>query len=231
MKRFCIPRSTTKFQTVISMWGSSVGVTDGAIFEKVRGFLQRRKNGCRRQGIAYHASDQHVCLPVVAGHLNFVVGVCFLNFECGMVMDAGKDSTAHECIESGIGVASWNVNTATKLPIRFPLNGDSMRSVFRSDAPRNGKDRGTNVSKSDQTDATDGVSVNDLGAKWLRKHRGHDVGVDAVVGQNSAVNDSADHRYSHETLLGERCVFGFRRRDPVGLFRKLAIWLPSKQLS
>jgi hypothetical protein len=89
-------------------------------------------------------------------------------------------------------------------PIYVPLHRDTMSGVLRAKAETKRNSARTNTRKSDEADARDGVFAYDLGSKRRRKNSRQRVWRDAVVDEQTALDESFNRRELHECAMLDR---------------------------
>ena len=123
-----------------------------------------------------------------------------------MLMHSRKEPAAERNIQTRVRVPPRDVHSALNQSILIPLNGDSVRRVFRRQPEYSWPALGPKLAQPNQANACNCEIMNQLGPEWWRQEPLHAVGINAIVDENTTFNDSFHDRQSHGTFLDVACL-------------------------
>jgi hypothetical protein len=123
-----------------------------------------------------------------------------VHVEAGTVVDARIDATADDYVGDGRAVAARYVDAVAEAFVILPLDCDPMRRVLAAETDPARKRSRSQFGYAEQTDASNGIAVDELRAERTREQRRGDLGIDAVVDKQSSVDDPVDRWTFHATL-------------------------------
>jgi hypothetical protein len=195
------PTEAPQFQAVELTGLGRNRIPQRPALEEVGRFLERPEKGGRRKFLGDVALDQQMGVPVVAVQFDPVTALVLLNLEGSMVMDAWKQPTTQERIESRRSVSAWDEDALAGLAVLIPLDGDPVRSVFGRETAKRWQPSGPDVLEPDQADSSHACAVDQLGPERGRENPTQNLGVHPEIDENSAVDDASDDRDLHNYLL------------------------------
>ncbi len=104
-----------------------------------------------------------------------------LNVEGRESVDAGEGAAASRDVDEGRRVTDGDVHTCLDPIVLVPLDRDPVRGVFTSQTDRRWPTSRSDVCESDETDADDRGTVDELGAHRQREQGSDHIGVGPVV--------------------------------------------------
>ena len=152
--------------------------------------------------------DRNPRLPVVARQCDMKMRRCFANIKAGMVMNTGEQSSPRHDIKPRRGIAPRDENTFARPPMFIvPFNGDPVGCIFRTHPHKPRNTARTNLFQSNQANPGDPKSPDQFRPKRRGQKAGKHIRIDAIVGENPAIDQSSNQRQFHEpprftTILG-----------------------------
>jgi len=177
-------------------------ITLGTSFKKVGRNRQRPETRGIGQDIGIETANPHRDCSVLRVHCKFDFGPIVLYVKFCQMMFTGKDSATPQMIQARGGVPTSDIDTfPSSTRIIVPLHCDAVSGIFTGKAHESRPALGPDLFQPDQTDACDGLSPVQLGAKGRGQVLLHDCSVDPEIDQYTPFDGALQNRYFHFTKL------------------------------
>ncbi len=154
--------------------GTWVGrVTDAPAFEKAGRFVERIEGGAYRELLGFRGGYVDEGLAGISGlNSNRDGSLIIGNIKLRTVVNSREEPAPRQPIEAGIRIPPRNEHPRLGEAVRIvPFDGDAMGRILAGDTNEFRKESRPNALQSNETDAGDGVSTDQLRTEFGRKER------------------------------------------------------------
>src|SRR4051794_26658793 len=125
-------------------------------------------------------------------------------------MLAGDESSADRRVDTGRRISTGDEDTLASLAAFAPFDGDPMSRVLRADPEDRWEESRPDLLQADETHPRHPRPVVEHGPEWLGQEVRQDLGVHAVIDQDSPVDDATDdgnpHREPFPTIVQSKSL-------------------------
>src|SRR5262245_23122948 len=169
-QRLDAPFGNAQLQAVILARPTRYRIAYRPFLEKRGRFPEVGEDRAGRQRLRYSASNGDVHAVVVTAQCDSEAVAGFRDSKHASPMHSRKNPSADEHIHARIGITTWDVDAFVGAAVRVPFYRNAMGGVLRAKSQSSGKIARPNVRKANQTDAGDGVSVDEFRPKGRRQN-------------------------------------------------------------